>query len=94
MPRNRIQELLAELRSELQEAKGLGADARAHLAEVLDEVGASVEQTAGAAAAGAESGAERLRERVEETAARFDEEHPRVASTLRAVLEGLNSLGI
>ena len=83
-----LQATLERLAQQLQDAEDLDADARARLAELLEETREALErQTSG-------DGERSLADRLSEAAQHFEESHPSLATALGRLVDTLASLGI
>ena len=89
MDRNRLDKLLADLRAELTDARGLDEQSRASLRQLAEDVG----RLATSAQPAPERHATAIEE-LENTALRFETEHPRLASVLGQVMDALGRMGI
>jgi len=87
MGRQRLQEILGQLRRELADAERLDSEARAELHALADEI----DRLAEGQGAGAPQSA--LGE-LEAAALRIESEHPRLSMLLGQVMDALGKLGI
>jgi hypothetical protein len=85
----RLKALLADLHRELNDARGLDADAR----RLLDEVRTDISRVAGADA-GSDAPAAGLKGRLDEAILALEARHPRLAATLGELADTLGRLGI
>jgi hypothetical protein len=81
-----LRETLAELRQELARTDAADHDARERVQAAAREIDAWLDR--------AEAPEDSLGERLREAVVRFEEDHPRLSSTLQRVVDALADLGI
>jgi hypothetical protein len=89
MPRDRLRQLVARLHEELNQTGELDAEAR----ERLQQLGGDIERLISREEPPPEH-RESAAEQVEEAAARFQAQHPRLAVVLEEIMDSLGKLGI
>ncbi len=89
MNKQELADLLKKLQSELESGKPVDADLRASLASLDQDIRKVLEQPS--AASGDD---ESLNTRAKALEAKFETEHPYLASTLRDVMDTLGKMGI
>jgi hypothetical protein len=85
MPEKKLQEILDDLRRNLENSPDLDPDERAALAETSDEIRAAL---------GADAWDGSLGARLSESLSRFEGAHPRLTETLRRLVDQLSDMGI
>lgn len=89
MDRNKVAKLLEELRTELADAEGLDEQSR----RSVHELAAQVDRLAAGPRPAPEQHASTMEE-LEDSALRFESEHPRLAGVLGQVMDALGKMGI
>jgi len=88
MPERTLREILDELHGRLEHSEDLDPRAR----EALRETAAEIQETL--EASGSDGLYGELRDRLSEALARFEGEHPRLAETVRRLVDQLWEMGI
>jgi uncharacterized membrane protein len=96
LDREKLQQTLAELHSQLDEAESLDADLAAQLRTVAGEIEQTLEkqQAAGPASDPSEPAPASAPELLEEAAVEFEQSHPTIAGTVRRLIDVLAQMGI
>lgn len=96
LDREKLQQTLAELHSQLDEAESLDADLAAQLRAVASEIEQTLEkrQAAGPATGSSETPPPSTPELLEEAAVEFEQSHPTIAGTVRRLIDVLAQMGI
>ncbi len=92
MNKQELADLLKKLQSELDGGKPVDADLRASLAALDQDIRKVLEQPASQPADAADD--DSLNSRAKVLEAKFEAEHPYLASTLRDVMDTLGKMGI
>jgi hypothetical protein len=87
--RARLQQLLAELRSQLAESKSVDAKTRSRLETTISDTERALSGQSLRRAA-----AEPLRERLTDAAGEFEATHPTLSGTLGSIIDALGRMGI